>query len=100
MGLLEEMAHIHRKELAAARLARLRKAGLENIKFAWLGGLDAGQGHYYRIQGTTFLFEYDNVQGGANHIHTVWRDFDGDFGRDLLREHYEEHARPGADHDH
>jgi hypothetical protein len=43
---------------------------------------------YYRIQGPTFIIEYDNVQNDANHIHTVWRDFDGDFGRDLLRAHY------------
>lgn len=99
--LIKEVAGIHRPELAAARLARIRKAGFHRIKFAWLGGLEPGQGHYYRIQGTTFLFEYDNVQGNANHIHTVWRDFDGDFGRDLLREHYEEHAHPEhGGHDH
>ena len=42
----------------------------------------------YGTQGPTFLVEYDNVQNDANHIHSVWRDFDGDFGRDLLREHY------------
>ena len=38
--------------------------------------------------GFGFLFEYDNTQNNANHIHTVWRDFDGDFGEDLLRKHY------------
>jgi hypothetical protein len=45
-------------------------------------------GHYYRIQGPTFLVEFDNTQNRANHIHQVWRDFKGDFGRDLLAEHY------------
>ena len=44
--------------------------------------------HYYRIQGKSFLIEYDNSQNNGNHIHLVWREFDGDFGRDLIREHY------------
>ena len=52
------------------------------------GGIEPGEKHYYRIHGPTVLVEYDDTQNGANHIHTVWRDFDGDFGRDLLREHY------------
>ena len=46
-----------------------------------------GQGHYYRIQGKTFILEYDNTQNNANHVHAVWRDFHGDFVRDLLRDH-------------
>lgn len=37
----------------------------------------------------SFVIEYDNTQNKANHIHTVWREFGGDFGRDLLREHLE-----------
>jgi hypothetical protein len=57
--------------------------------FAWAGGTEPGQGHYYRIQTPHFLFEYDNTQNNANHIHAVWRSFDGDFGEDLLRKHYE-----------
>ena len=64
------------------------KAGLDGIKFAWMGSLEKGKAHYYRIQGTTFLIEYDNTQNDANHIHCVWRDFNGDFGDDLLAQHY------------
>ena len=74
-------------DIAADRVARYKKAGEHLISFAWAGSLDRGQKHYYRIQGPTFLVEYDNTQNDANHIHSVWRDFDGDFGRDLLREH-------------
>jgi hypothetical protein len=37
---------------------------------------------------STFLIEYDNTQNNANHIHCVWRDFNGDWGEDLLAEHY------------
>ena len=76
-------------DLAAERMERLRKAGLDNIAFAWAGETEKGKKHYYRIQGPTFLVEYDNVQNDGNHIHSVWRDFNGDFGRDLLREHLE-----------
>jgi len=74
-------------DIAAERQAKLKKAGLEKIGFAWAGPLEKGQKHYYRVQGPTFLIEYDNTQNDGNHIHSVWRDFNGDFGRDLLREH-------------
>ncbi len=75
-------------EIAARRMAAIRSKGWDRIHFGWAGSLEPGQPHYYRIQGPSFILEYDNVQNGANHIHTVWRDFEGDFGRDLLREHY------------
>jgi hypothetical protein len=74
-------------DIAAERTAKLRKAGLEKIAFAWAGEPERGKKHYYRIQGPTFLIEHDNSQNNGNHIHSIWRDFDGDFGRDLLREH-------------
>jgi hypothetical protein len=74
--------------LAARRRSALERTDLGRIAFAWAGSTRRGEAHYYRIQGPSFLVEYDNTQNGANHIHTVWRDFDGDFGRDLLREHY------------
>jgi hypothetical protein len=82
-------------DLSAARRQRLTREGFDRITFAWAGGLDPGQGHYYRIQGPSFLIEYDNTQNRANHIHAVWRDFAGDFGRDLLREHLRQaHGAP------
>jgi hypothetical protein len=74
-------------DIAEDRLARARKAGVEKIGFAWAGETERGKKHYYRVQGPTFLIEYDNTQNDGNHIHSVWRDFNGDFGRDLLREH-------------
>ena len=76
-------------EVAQARLDVLREAGVENISFAWAGPTEIGAKHYYRIQGPTFLIEYDNFQNQGNHIHAVWRDFDGDFGRDILRDHHQ-----------
>jgi hypothetical protein len=64
-------------ELATAEAARALGEGLH---FAWAGGPEPGQPHYYRVQGPRLLIEYDNVQDGANHVHSVWRDPEGDFG--------------------
>jgi hypothetical protein len=80
-------------DLAASRLDRIRSAGMRNIYFAWAGGAEPGLRHYYRIQGDSFLIEYDNSQNNGNHIHTVWRDFAADFGQDLLARHYREAHR-------
>jgi len=86
--LLAEYAARLPPALAQERLGRLEKAGFDKIHFAWAGGLARGQKYYYRLQGPTFLVECDNTQNDGNHVHTVWRDFEGDFGRDLLREHH------------
>jgi hypothetical protein len=74
-------------DIAAERKAEYEKAGVEKIAFAWAGPVAPGERHYYRVQGPTFVIEFDNTQNNGNHIHSVWRDFDSDFGRDLLREH-------------
>ena len=87
MKLLDVYIGAMASDIAEDRLARVRKAGVEKITFAWAGDTERGRKHYYRVQGPTFLVEYDNTQNDGNHIHSVWRDFNGDFGRDLLREH-------------
>ena len=92
LAIIEEYAGAHPEAVAELRLARIRAAGLDRIRFAWMGGLARGEPHYYRLQGSTFLIEYDNTQNDANHVHAVWRDFDGDFGVDLLEEHYRNSA--------
>ena len=74
-------------DIAADRLAEIKKAGADKITFAWAGPVEPGQKHYYRVQGPTFVIEFDNTQNDGNHIHSVFRDFESDFGRDLLREH-------------
>lgn len=94
--LTAEQAHLLRKliqayadnmpqEVAMRRLAEIEKADFDNIHFAWAGALEPGIGHYYRVQGPTFLIEFVNTQpdsegNPANHIHSVWRDMKGDFG--------------------
>jgi hypothetical protein len=72
------------------RMDAIEKAANE-ITFAWMGVPDRSGGHYYRIQGPTFLIEFDNTENTANHVHVVWRDLQGDFGRDVLKDHYENH---------
>jgi hypothetical protein len=88
--LIQEYVGRLRPEFAATDLEKIRKAGFGKIEFAWAGPDTQGQGHYYRVQGPTFLLEYDCTQNNANHIHAVWRDFDGDFGDDVLARHYRE----------
>jgi Protein of unknown function (DUF3500) len=75
-------------EIAEMRMKRIVSEDFNEVRFGWAGGLIKGVPHYYRIQGKTFLIEFDNTTHNANHIHIVWRDFNGDFGIDLLNEHY------------
>jgi len=88
LDLLNEYLSTMPTELAEKRMARLKAEELNAITFGWAGSTQLGKPHYYRIQGKTFLVELDNTQSNANHIHLVWRDFNGDFGRDLIAEHY------------
>jgi hypothetical protein len=69
---------------ASANLTRIDEAGPEQIRFGWAGSLERQRPQYYRLQGPTFLLEYDNTRGGGTHIHSVWRDFERDFGYHLL----------------
>jgi len=85
--LIEAYTSSMEADLAAERMARIKAAGIDKVRFAWLGETEKGKKHYYSVQGPTFLIEYDNTQNNGNHIHSVWRDFNGDFGRDILREH-------------
>ena len=63
------------EELADVQAAKYADDdALDELSFAWAGGLEPGQPHYYRVQGGTLLAEYDNTQRGVNHVHTVWRD--------------------------
>jgi Protein of unknown function (DUF3500) len=87
-NLLEEYSSNVPPEMAEARQAQIKMAG-NSLYFAWAGGEEPREPHYYRIQSSKFLIEFDDTQDNANHIHSVWRDFDGDFGLDLLKEHYQ-----------
>jgi hypothetical protein len=101
LSLVEELASMQPEAIAQLRMDSIRSAGLDGIKFTWIGGMERGDPHYYRLQGSNFLIEYDNTQNNANHIHLVWRDFVGDFGRDLIRMHYQAIASEfGSGHNH
>lgn len=77
-------------EVADTAWQRLGDAGLEPVTFSWAGSTERGIGnkHYYVVQGPTFILEYDNTQDDGNHIHSVWRDLERDWGTDLLKAHY------------
>jgi hypothetical protein len=87
MRIIEAYTSVMAPDLATDRMAALTRAGIDKITFAWAGEFERGRRNYYRVQGPTFLIEYDNSQGNGNHAHSVWRDFNGDWGRDLLRDH-------------
>ncbi len=87
---------------AAEQWKVVEEAGRDSLHFAWAGGIAHNEGHYYRIQGPRTLIEFDNSEDNANHIHSVWRDPENDFG-DVLLNHVvadhlgsEEHAHPQA----
>jgi hypothetical protein len=83
--ILDEVVGVYRPELSAEFL---RGIDPDALSFAWMGATEAGAPHYFRLQGTDFVFEYDNVQDNGNHVHSVWRDKSQDFGMNLLGEHY------------
>jgi hypothetical protein len=89
---LRSLIELYTSRLNAASakdvLARLERAGFDKVRFAWAGGTEPGQPHYYRVHGPTLLIEYDDTQNQANHIHTVYRDLQRDFGGDPMRAHY------------
>jgi hypothetical protein len=87
MAVIEYYTGVMSAEIAALRLQEVQDDGIENVTFAWAGGLGYGEVSYFRVQGPGFLIEFDHTQRDPNHIHSGWRDFDGDFGRDLLRDH-------------
>jgi Protein of unknown function (DUF3500) len=82
-ALVESYAEDMPEEVSRAWLGEVAKAGFDAIRFAWAGAPDRSRGHAYRVQGPTFLIEFNNTQNGANHIHSVWRNMLGDFGMPL-----------------
>jgi hypothetical protein len=86
-AVIDEYVYNMPEQVAQARQEQVKKAG-NNLNFAWAGVEEKGGPHYYRVVAPDFLIEYDNTQNNANHVHSVWRDINGDFGLDLLAEHY------------
>ncbi len=85
--LIEVYIQLQAAPIAEQRANALTEEALAQVRFAWFGGTEIGDKHYYRIHGSGWVIEYANTQNNANHIHTTWRDFSNDFGRDILREH-------------
>ncbi|MBL8217557.1 MAG: DUF3500 domain-containing protein [Bryobacterales bacterium] len=86
-ALLEEYCHNLPEQVAQYRLDQIKKSAGQTY-FAWAGSAAKGEGHYYRVSSPAFLVEYDNTQNGNNHVHSIWRDMEGnDFGEDLLKAH-------------
>ena len=84
MSLIREYIGTLSPTLSEGELATIKDQA-DSIYFAWAGGLERGEGHYYRIHGKTFIIEYDNTQNGANHCHAVWHSLKDDFALDTLK---------------
>jgi hypothetical protein len=85
--LIREYLFRHRPDMAETEFTKVM-ASAHTLHFAWAGEREKDKPHYYRVQGGGFVLEYDNVQNGGNHVHSVWRDFTRDFGADVLADHY------------
>jgi hypothetical protein len=81
--LLDEYLKNMPPEVAKERRDAIEKEGIDAIQFAWWGEPERNQPHYYRVQGPTFIVEYNNTQNSANHVHSMWRSLTGDFNRPL-----------------
>jgi hypothetical protein len=101
LRLIETYINRMRPGHAAVKLAEVKKH-LAETRFAWMGETDDDAVFYYRIHSPVLLIEFDHESGVAfdnpeptrTHIHTVMRTPNGnDYGRDLLRQHYEQHHR-------
>jgi hypothetical protein len=88
--LLSLYIHRYTRLFAASMMHDIEVAGMDKLIFAWAGSKENGVGNkrYYRIKGPTIIIEYDNTQNNGNHVHTVVRDLQHDFGGDALLEHY------------
>ncbi len=86
VALVEEYLTRMPADVAADRRRRLLEgAALDDTTFQWDGSTDPGQAHAYIVQGSTFLIEYAQNRGNSvGHVHTIWRDFNGDFGTDIV----------------
>ena len=113
LGLIGEYAHTMPPEIAARRMKAARDTPRGDLFFGWAGDIDRPAakpieigtkttenrhlaGNYYRIQSPTFLIEYANTQNQSNHSHAVWREFDGDFGYDVLAAHFDSKSHSGG----
>ena len=84
LKLITEYAEALPDQAARVRLDEIQEHGFDQVHFAWAGSKTPGIGHYYRIQGPSFVIEFVNTQpdaagNPANHIHCLWRDMRGDF---------------------
>lgn len=82
--LLQELLSEYLKNLPAdieqERRDAINAAGIDKLHFAWFGLSELHDPHHYRVQGPTFVIEYNNTQNNANHVHSMWRNLKGDFG--------------------
>ena len=115
LELIAEYANNLPAEVAAGRMKAAQDTPRDQLHFAWAGRMDRPEpkrvpiggrttgnreknGNYYRVQSPTFLIEYDNTQNVSNHSHSVWRDYENDFGLDVLALHHKMYDHSTGEH--
>jgi hypothetical protein len=71
-------------DAAATRMAAIKEK-IGDTYFAWSGPTEKGSAVYFRVQGPSVVIEYA-PQGNTDHIHTVVRNPEDDYGAGLLKQ--------------
>jgi hypothetical protein len=94
LALVEEYVRNADFDAAKRHLDAIQRAGFDQLHFSWRGPTnDFRSPFYYRIHGPRLIIEFAVQE--PNHVHTIMRDPQNDYGADWLGLHYEEHAWSG-----
>jgi len=94
LGLVEEYVRNADTDAAERHLEAIQRSGVDHLHFSWRGPTnDFRSPFYYRIHGPRVIIEFAVQE--PNHVHTIMRDPQNDYGMDWLGLHYEEHAWSG-----
>jgi Protein of unknown function (DUF3500) len=94
LALVEEYVRNADFHAAERHLDAIQQAGFDQLHFSWCGPInDFRSPFYYRVHGPRLIIEFAVQE--PNHVHTIMRDPQNDYGMDWLGRHYEEHAWSG-----
>ena len=94
-ALVDEYVRNADPDAAQRHFEAIEQAGLEHLHFSWRGPTDDfRRPFYYRIHGPRLIIEFAVQE--PNHVDTIMRDPQNDYGMDWLAQHYEEHAFGGG----
>jgi len=91
LALVDEYVRNADIDAAERHFDAIERSGLDQLHFSWRGPTnDVRSPFYYRLHGPRLIIEFAVQE--PNHVHTIMRDPQNDYGMDWLGLHYEEHA--------